>query len=124
MKNLSMKPISQIATIIIIITGFVNSLHAQQLASEKQAASFYSKATQQKLQARYNDRQPAALNARQDLPSQKAVQQPAVPAQIQPAKIRNRQIIKPGKQGHQQLASERPVDMDKINRQRSKRHGD
>src|SRR5689334_3982046 len=101
--------------IIIIITFAVakSPLQAQQLASEKPVESFYSKTTKRKLQETDHDRQPAAHKARQ-LPSQK-VQQVSVPAQIQPVKKDVKR-----KASSKKLASERPVDMDKINRQRSR----
>jgi hypothetical protein len=98
--------------LIIIIISITGTLQAQQLPSEKPVATFYSKTTQKKL----NDRQPAALKARQELPSQKAAQQPSVPARIKPAKAKAK-----ANNGDQKLASEKPVDMDKINRQRARK---
>lgn len=99
--------------IIIVASGLMNTAQAQQLASERPVASFYSKTTKDKLQFSNADRQPAALKARQVLPSQKAEQQPSVPARI---KIEKKQLKRSS--GGQQLASERPIDMDRINRQR------
>jgi hypothetical protein len=74
--------------IIITITGFMNKLQAQKLASEKPVASSYSKTTQEKLRVNVKDRQPAAQKARQALPSEK------------------------------------PIDMDKINRLRARKKPD
>jgi hypothetical protein len=114
-----MKRMNQFGLIIIIIifSGLRNSSQAQQLASEKPVESFYSKTTKEKLAARNNERQPAARNARQELPSEKAqVQQASVPAQIRPKKmgVKSKPVS-----GKQKLPSEKPVDMDKINKQRS-----
>lgn len=100
--------------IIITLAGARSPLRAQQLASEKPVRTFFSEATKRKLQERHSDRQPVAREARQ-LPSQKAVQQASVPPQIQPQK----QPLK-RKATSKKLASERAVDMDKINRQRSR----
>lgn len=100
--------------IIIMITGMMSPLAAQQLASQKPVTSYYSKTTKQKLESSSKDRQPAALKARQELPSQQAVQQPSVPGHIQPARKEKRVNAK------KQLASEKAIDMDKINRQRRK----
>jgi hypothetical protein len=121
-----MKCINQYGLIIIIIlfSGLRNNSQAQQLASEKPVESFYSKTTKEKLHARTNERQPAAQKARQELPSEMArAPQPSVPAQIQPKKkISKRATYKAVSPGDRpRLASQRPVDMDKINKQRSRK---
>jgi hypothetical protein len=90
--------------IIIMITGLMSPLKAQQLASEQPVSSHYSKTTKQKLS---NDRQPAAQKTRQDLPSQKALPQPSVPARIQPARKEKR--IAANTRSKQQLPSEKPL---------------
>ena len=120
-----MKCMNQFGLIIIIIifSGLRNSSQAQQLASEKPVESFYSKTTKEKLAARSNERQPAAQQARQELPSEKAkAPQPSVPARIQPKNKKGKQVLRsaasPAKQ-RPLLASQKPVDMDKINKQRS-----
>jgi hypothetical protein len=102
--------------VIIIITfaGANSPLQAQQLASEKPVESFYSVPAILKLRQAHNDRQPAAREARL-LPSQKAVQQASVPKQIKPG---NKQVKR--RPGSKKPASERPVDMEKINRRRSR----
>jgi hypothetical protein len=93
-----------IIIIIIMITGLMNPLKAQRLASEQPVSSYYSKTTKQKLS---NDRQPAAQKTRQDLPSQKALPQPSVPDRIQPAR-KEKKIAANGR-GQQQLSSEKPL---------------
>jgi hypothetical protein len=110
--------LSGLIIIIIILTGLMQPLQAQQLASERPVESFYSPTAKQKLQAKNNVRQPAAQKARQALPSEQALQQPSVPARIQPEKKQATRTAGSGIKVRPQLASERPVDMDKINRQR------
>jgi hypothetical protein len=91
--------------IIIMITGLMNSLKAQQVASEQKVASYYSKTTKQKLS---NDRQPAAQKTRQVLPSRKAAPQPSVPDRIQPARKEKKMVA--NTRGKQQLPSEKPLE--------------
>lgn len=114
-----MKSIVQfnITVLIIVIGGFFNRAGAQQLASEKPVVSFYSKTTKQKLESKANASQPAAKKSRQ-LASEKTWPQPSVPPGIKVTPVTPKQPR--ASTGRRQTASEKPLDMDKINRQRER----
>jgi hypothetical protein len=102
---------NHIAIILIFVAGSVK-VNAQQLASEKPVASFYSKTTKQNLDTKAKASQPAATRSRQGLASAKALPQPSVPG-YKPATVQ-RTATKTARKP----ASEQKIDMDKINRQR------
>ena len=99
-----------VAIILIFVAGSVK-VNAQQLASEKPVASFYSKTTKQNLDTKAKARQPVA-RSRQDLASTKTLPRPSVPG-YKPAALKSNRKVSTVP------ASEKPVDMDRINRQRS-----
>jgi hypothetical protein len=99
-----------LAIIILFVAGSMK-VSAQQLASEKPVTSFYSKTTKQNLDTKAKASQPAATRSRQVLASAKALPQPSVPGYKPAAATSIRKTAR-------KPASERPVDMDRINRQR------
>ena len=101
-------------TIILIFVAGSVKVNAQQLASEKPVTAFYSKTTKQNLDNKAKASQPAATRSRQALASAKALPQPSVPG-YKPAAVNN------SRRATKVLASEKSVDMNRINRQRSQR---
>ena len=98
---------------LIMMTGSVK-LNAQQLASEKPVASHYSKITKKQMDTKVIASKPAAARSRQVLASDKPAPQPSVPG-YKPA------VVKSNRQTVQKTASEKPVDMKRINRERSQK---
>ena len=99
-----------IAIVMILVAGSVK-VNAQQLPSEKPVASFYSKTAKQNLDTKAKASQPAATRSQQELASAKPVAQPSVPG-YKPA------AVKRTAKKSTQTASEKKVDMDRINRQK------
>lgn len=102
-----------VSIVLIFVAGSIK-VSAQQLASEKPVTSFYSKTTQQNTNSKTKASQPAA-RSRQELASAKALPQPSVPG-YKP------RVVKSSSKTAKKTASEKPVDMDKINRQRARSH--
>jgi hypothetical protein len=101
--------ISKIMVLFTIIGCFGGRVSGQQLASEKPLDSYYSKTAKKK------NIQPVATKSRQELASEKAIPQPSVPHYKSP-------VIKPHQKTAPKPASEKPIDMVKINRQRKRQH--
>lgn len=106
-----------ISVLLIVLPGFINRAVAQQLASEKPLTAFYSKTTKARLGSTAEARRPVAVTTRQALPSEKALPQPSVPQSIK-AKRKAQTQKRPSKAGTSKTASEKPVDMERIKRER------
>lgn len=100
--------------ILILFVAGTMKVQAQRLASEKPVASYYSKTTKQNLDNKAKVSHPAATRSRQELASAKALPQPSVPG-YKPAAVDTRRTAAA------RPASEKPVDMNRINRERAQK---